>query len=524
MQQSTLPFCSYPRLKRPVRAMFDRDEDMMTSGGRHPFYGKYKAAFDPDGKMLALIVDLYANAGYSMDLTTSLVDRAMFHVQNACFVPNITVRGHMCRTNTVSNTAFRGFGGPQGMLVGEAVYEQISVVLGKPAEDIRRLNLFKTGLSTHYNQKLEYCTLTRCWDECSEMSNFEERKQQVDLFNRKNRWRKRGIALVPTMFGVAFTSLFLNQAGALVIVYRDGSVLISHGGIEMGQGLHTKMIQVASRALDIPTDLIHVSETSTDKVPNTSATAASAGSDLNGMAIIDACNKINEALKPIKESNPKGTWQDWVNTAYFSRVSLFASGFYKTPDIGYNMATNSGRAFNYHTYGVAVSEVEIDCLTGDHQVLRTDIVMDLGESINPAIDVGQVEGAFMQGLGMFTIEELIWSPEGTLYSRGPGAYKIPGFADIPIEFNVSLLKGAPNPRAVYSSKAVGEPPLFLASTIFFAIKEAVKSARKDAGIDGWFRFDSPATSARIRMACIDDITKKFPKPAEGTYKPWNIPL
>uniref|UniRef100_A0A0A9WB52 xanthine dehydrogenase n=1 Tax=Lygus hesperus TaxID=30085 RepID=A0A0A9WB52_LYGHE len=512
------------KLGRPVRMMLDRDEDMMVTGQRHPFYGKYKAAFTPEGKLLALQVDLYANAGYSMDLTTSVLDRAMFHVTNACHIPNLTVRGFMCRTNTVSNTAFRGFGGPQGMFVAETIIDHVAVNLKKSPEEIRALNLFEEGNTLHYNQTLGYCTLGRCWEECMRQANYVAKKKEIELFNKENRWRKRGISVVPTMFGIAFTSLFLNQAGALVLVYRDGSVLISHGGTEMGQGLHTKMIQVASRALGIPADLIHISETSTDKVPNTSPTAASAGSDLNGMAIIDACNLINERLKPIKEANPKGTWEEWVNSAYFSRVSLAASGFYKTPDIGYNMQTNSGMAFNYHTYGAACSEVEIDCLTGDHQVLSTNIVMDLGESLNPAIDIGQIEGGFMQGYGLFSLEEMIYSPTGTLYSRGPGAYKIPGFADIPLEFNVALLKGAPNPRAVYSSKAVGEPPLFLAASIFFAIKEAVKAARADSGKKEWFRFDSPATSARIRMACSDEITQRFPKPAEGSYKPWNVPL
>ncbi|KAG8239011.1 hypothetical protein J437_LFUL005068 [Ladona fulva] len=284
------------------------------------------------------------------------------------------------------------------------------------------------------------------------------------------------------------------------MVYTDGSVLLTHGGTEMGQGLHTKMLQVASRALQIPESMIHISETSTDKVPNTSATAASSGSDLNGMAVLNACQIILERLKPFKEANPKG----------------------KTPNIGYSFETNSGNPFNYFTYGVACSAVEIDCLTGDHQVLRTDIVMDLGESLNPAIDIGQVEGAFIQGYGLFTLEELTYSPNGILYSRGPGAYKLPGFGDIPAEFNVSLLRGAPNPRAVYSSKAVGEPPLFLAASVFFALKDAVSAARREAGLTGPFRFDSPATAARIRMACQDKFTTKIPLPDVKEVMAWNI--
>ena len=314
--------------------------------------------------------------------------------------------------------------------------------------------------------------------------------------------------MVPTMFGIAFTALHLNQSGALVHIYADGSVLISHGGTEMGQGLHTKMIQVAATALRIPFEKIHISETATDKVPNSSATAASAGSDLNGEAVLRACNILYERLAPYREKHPDNEWDFWVNKAYFDRVSLSASGFYATPNIGYDFASNSGHPFNYYTYGAACSEVEIDCLTGDHQVIRTDIVMDLGSSINPAIDIGQIEGGFMQGYGLFTMEEMIYSPNGQIYSKGPGMYKIPGFADIPGEFNVSLLTGAPNPRAVYSSKAVGEPPLFLASSIFFAIKKAIEEARKEEKLEGNFNLVSPATSSRIRMACMDRFTKK----------------
>lgn len=298
-----------------------------------------------------------------------------------------------------------------------------------------------------------YISLCRCLVDCLKQSNFYAKRNEIRDFNKNNRWRKRGIALVPTKYGIAFGVLHLNQAGALINIYGDGSVLLTHGGVEIGQGLHTKMLQCAARALDIPIELIHIAETATDKVPNTSATAASVGSDLNGMAVINACEKLNRRLQPIKDANPKGTWQEWVNKAYFDRVSLSATGFYKIPDIGYDPVTNpNARLYNYFTNGVGVSVVEIDCLTGDHQVLSTDIVMDIGSSINPAIDIGQIEGAFMQGYGLFTLEELIYSPTGTLYSRGPGMYKLPGFADIPAEFNVSLLTGAPNPRAVYSSK------------------------------------------------------------------------
>uniref|UniRef100_A0A2A4K8J0 xanthine dehydrogenase n=2 Tax=Heliothis virescens TaxID=7102 RepID=A0A2A4K8J0_HELVI len=510
------------KLQKPVRCMLDRDEDMMMTGTRHPFLIKYKVAVTPEGKLMAAQVNIYNNGGYSIDLSGPVVERAMFHYENSYFIPNAEVTGHVCRTNLPSNTAFRGFGGPQGMFGAESIIEDIAFKLGKSPDEIRRLNLYQENSITHYHQVLESCTLQRCWDECVEKSKLPERRLLIEKFNKEHRWRKRGIAIIPTKFGIAFTEKLLNQAGALVLIYVDGSVLLSHGGTEMGQGLHTKMIQVASRALGIDVSKIHISETSTDKVPNTSATAASAGSDLNGMAVLEACEILNKRLQPFKEKNPDGKWEDWVLSAWINRVSLSASGFYATPGIGYNINENSGTPFNYFTFGAACTEVEIDCLSGDHKVIRSDIVMDLGESLNPAIDIGQIEGGFIQGYGLFTLEELIYSPNGTLFSRGPGAYKIPGFGDIPQEFNVSLLKGAPNPRAVYSSKAVGEPPLFLASSAFFAIKEAIRAARADAGVSLDFPFEAPATSARIRMACEDHITKKLDKPEPGTFVPWNV--
>ncbi|XP_063625134.1 xanthine dehydrogenase [Cydia splendana] len=510
------------KLQKPVRCMLDRDEDMQMTGTRHPFLIKYKVAASKEGKIMGAIVNIYNNGGYSIDLSGPVVERAMFHYENAYYIPNVEVTGHVCKTNLPSNTAFRGFGGPQGMFGAENMVQDLAMRLGKSVEEISRLNLYTENQITHYGQVLEHCTLQRCWDECVEKSNLAERKKNIQKFNKQHRWRKRGISIIPTKFGIAFTEKLLNQAGALLIVYVDGSVLLSHGGTEMGQGLHTKMIQVASRALGIDVSKIHISDTATDKVPNTSATAASAGSDLNGMAVLEACETIMKRLQPYKEKKPEGKWEDWVLAAYLDRVSLSSTGFHATPGIGYNFQKNEGVPFNYFTYGVACSEVEIDCLSGDHQVIRSDIVMDLGESLNPAIDIGQIEGGFVQGQGLFTIEELIYSPNGTLFSRGPGAYKIPGFGDIPLEFNVSLLKGAPNPRAVYSSKAVGEPPLFLASSVFFAIKDAIRAARADAGVPVDFYMDAPATSARIRMACEDHITQKLDQPKKGSFVPWNV--
>ncbi|KAL0266984.1 UNVERIFIED_CONTAM: hypothetical protein PYX00_009375 [Menopon gallinae] len=510
------------KIKRPVRCMLDRDEDMMMTAGRHPFMAKYKVGFNKDGKIVAVSMDIYCNAGYSMDLSCGVLDRSLFHGENAYLFPHFDVRGYICLTNLPSNTAFRGFGGPQGMFFAENIIELVADEIKMPLEEVRGKNLYVEGDITHYNQTLTYCTLQRCWEECLRRADYKKRREEIIEFNKRNRYRKRGMSIVPTKFGIAFTELCLNQAGALVHVYRDGSVLLSHAGIEMGQGLNTKMIQVASRALGIDASMIYIAEMATDKVPNSSATAASSGSDLNGGAVMDACLQIIKRLEPIKAENPKGTWKDWVMKAYRERICLSAAGFFRTPDIGWNAKENKGMAFNYFTYGCAATVVEIDCLSGDHQLLRTDIVMDLGESLNPAIDIGQVEGAFVQGLGLFTLEELVYSPTGTMFTRGPGMYKIPGFTDIPAEFNVSLLRGAPNPRAVYSSKAVGEPPLFLAVSAFFAIKDAIRAAREEVGIKGHFRLDSPATSARIRMSCTDNITEKFPDPKVGSYVPWNI--
>lgn len=510
------------RLGRPVRLMLDRDEDMAITGTRHPFYFKYKAAATNEGKITGCDIEIYNNGGYSYDLSTSVLERAMFHFENAYRIPNVRVQGWVCRTNIPSNTAFRGFGGPQGMFAGEHIIRDVAKVVNKTDVEICEMNLYQDGDRTHYNQELVNCNVKRCWTECLNQSNYHERKQEIEAFNKQHRWRKRGIAMVPTKFGIAFTALFLNQTGALIHVYTDGSVLLSHGGVEMGQGLHTKMIQVASSALQIPCECIHIAETATDKVPNTSATAASAGSDLNGMAVLNACNIIMERLEPYRKQYPSDGWNAWITKAYFDRVSLSAAGFYRTPDIGYDFATNSGNPFNYFTFGAACSEVEIDCLTGDHQVIRTDIIMDLGESINPAIDIGQVEGAFMQGYGLLTLEEMIYSPNGLVMSRGPGVYKLPGFADIPGELNVSLLKGSSNPRAVYSSKAVGEPPLFLASSVFFAIKEAIADARHEENLNGKFALLAPATAARIRVACHDKIMSKLDEPEPGSYTPWNV--
>ncbi|XP_038073117.1 xanthine dehydrogenase/oxidase-like [Patiria miniata] len=510
------------KVNRPVRLTLDRDEDMIMTGIRHPFLGRFKAGLTETGRLRALQVDLYNNGGNTLDLTYSVMEKALFHMDSCYNIPNVRVTGHLCKTNIASNTAFRGFGGPQGQMFVESILHEISTKYGLSPIHIRELNFYKEGDRTYFGTELKNCNVDRCWTECLKKSDFERRRRDVDQFNSENRWRKRGIAITPTKYGIAFPLVMLNQAGALVHVYTDGTVLISHGGTEMGQGLHTKMIQVASRTLRIPADKIHISETSTATVPNTSPTAASTGSDLNGMAVKDACETILHRLEPFIQDDPKGTWESWVMAAYANRVSLSSTGFYKTPDLHFNWETSEGQPYRYFVCGVAVSEVEVDCLTGDHQVLRTDIVMDAGDSLNPAVDIGQIEGAFIQGYGLFVMEDYRMTPTGHLLTKGAGFYKIPGFGDIPGEFNISLLTRAPNPRAVCSSKGVGEPPLYLASSIFFAIKDAIQSARDDAGIPRAFRLDSPATAERIRMACQDQFTKQIAQVEEGTFTPFFV--
>ncbi|XP_031350920.1 xanthine dehydrogenase-like isoform X1 [Photinus pyralis] len=513
------------RLGRPVRCMLDRDEDMLITGSRHPFYIKYSTAFDDQGKILACEIYMYNNAGYSKDTSDLVMQRALFHFQNAYKLPNVRAHGYLCKTNLPSNGAMRGFGAPQGMLAGEFMVRKIAEFLGKDPLEVTELNMYRAGDSTHYKQKIENCTVDRCWTECIANSNYYQRKLNVQKFNRENRWKKRGIAVVPTMYGVGYGygRPTFQQAGSLVNVYTDGSVLLTHGGVEMGQGLHTKMIQVASTVLEINYNKIHISEISTATVPNAVPTASSISADLNGMAVLYACEEIKSRLEPFKLANPKGKWEDWVTAAYTNRVNLSATGYYKIPITSFDSTTQTGTFYNYYSAGAACTEVEIDCLSGDHRILKTDIVMDVGDSLNPAVDIGQIEGAFMQGYGLYTLEEMMYAPDGTTLTKGPGTYKLPSFTNIPTEFNVALLKGAPNPKAIYSSKAIGEPPLFLASSVLFAIREAIKSSREDAGVPVTdFTLFPPATSAKIRMACEDILTMKLDKPEPGSFIPWNV--
>ncbi|KAI8927171.1 molybdopterin binding aldehyde oxidase/xanthine dehydrogenase [Entophlyctis helioformis] len=521
------------KLRVPVRCILTREEDMAISGTRHPFAANYKIGFTSQGKLISAEIDVFSNGGFSMDLSLPIVERCLTHLDNTYSIPNMKTYGRICKTNMPTNTAFRGFGGPQGMMIMEQCITHVAEYLGKPVEDIRRMNLYTNGEMTHFNTPIEDVYLERAWQEIVASSDFENRKRAVKAYNQANKYRKRGITIMPTKFGLAFTARHLNQAGALVHVYSDGSVRLAHGGTEMGQGLHTKMIQIAADAFGVPISDIFVSETRTDTVANTSATAASLSSDLNGMAVLAACQQIMERLKPLRDQHPSLSWKEIVNKAYFERINLSANGFYATPDLAFDWTTLQGRMFSYFTYGIAVTEVEIDCLTGDHVVLRSDLIMDIGRPINPAIDVGQIEGAFTQGLGWCTLEEQLVSPtSGVLLTRGPGLYKIPGFKDIPVDFRVTVMDGVRNSRAIHSSKAVGEPPLFLGASVLFAVRDAVRAARAEqqlaSGGSGevaavpYFRLDSPATSERIRLACTDAFVEAARTPLKEGEKPWSV--
>lgn len=511
-------------MKRPVKCLLERHVDMLASGGRHPFYAKYKVGVTKEGKILALDLDMYNNAGYSMDLSLAVMDRALFHCENSYKIPNVRANGTVCKTNLPTNTAFRGFGGPQGLMVAETYIDHIARTLHLAPEEVRWRNMYVDGDTTHYGQPIEDVNLRTLWQHTIERSEFHAKKREAEEFNAANRWKKRGVAIIPTKFGISFTSKFMNQGGSLVHVYADGSVLISHGGVEMGQGLHTKVIQVAARAFGIPHEQVHIEETSTSKVANSQPSAASMSTDLYGMATLDACEQILARLEPVrKRLGPDAPFSAVTNAAYFDRINLSAHGFYIVPNerCGYDFAKSvaenvaSGTAFNYYTTGVACTSVELDVLTGDFHMLSADILMDLGASINPAIDIGQIEGAFMQGFGLFALEELVWGDDshpwvkrGHLFTRGPGGYKIPSANDLPLQFNVWLESNQKNRFTVHSSKAVGEPPLFLGSSALFAVKEAIYAARKDAGIEGHFNLRSPVTAERARMACADEVLQK----------------
>lgn len=493
------------KVKRPVKIIFNRQDDFQFTGKRHPFLMKYKAGFDDNGKLEACISHLYAGCGWSVDISIAVTDRALFHTDGAYYCPNFYTECHMCKTNLPSSTAFRGFGGPQGSFMADEIMDRIAYVLGKKPEEIRKINLYKEGDKTHFGSSLDENQLDACWKYIDKTFDIKKQRKIAEEFNRNNRYKKLGVGVTPLKFGISFTFGALNQAGALVNIYKDGSVRISHSGTEMGQGLNIKLLQIVSSTLRVPLESISMSPTSTAVIPNTSPTAASSGTDLNGWALYNACVELNKRLD--KYRTPDRTFQQAVMAAYFDKVDLSARGFYGTPGITWNWDTGKGHPFAYYTYGVGASLVEIDTLTGDHFVKRCDIVYDVGRSINPAVDMGQIEGGFIQGYGYLTMEELVhgdnkdvkWFKPGKYQTNGPGYYKVPGFNDIPEEFNVSILPGSVNKQGIYSSKAIGEPPLILANAIGVALKDAIMASRRENGAEPYFELQYPLTADRIKV-------------------------
>jgi xanthine dehydrogenase large subunit len=509
--------------RRPVKLRLPRDDDMRATGKRHPFLIRYDVGFDGDGRILALDLVLAANGGSVADHTPAVLTRALCHADNCYFLPAVRFRGLPCKTNTVSNTAFRGYGGPQGMLAIETIIELIARRLGLPVDTVRRRNFYGVGRNdvTPYGMTVEDNIIERVVDELERAVDLAAWRRAIAAFNRQSPVVKKGLATMPIKFGISFNRPALNQAGALVNVYTDGSVVLNHGGTEMGQGLFVKVAQVVAETFAIDLDHIRMSATSTAKVPNTSATAASSGSDLNGMAALNAAEQIKARMTEVAAEHfevPPGeisfasnhiyagnrsmSFAELAALSWEKRVSLSAAGFYRTPKIHWDFATNSGRPFYYFVYGAAAAEVAIDTLTGESRVLRAELIQDCGRSLNPAIDLGQIEGAFVQGMGWLTTEELWWDADGRLATHGPSTYKIPGSRDVPPIFNARMLADAPNREGtIYRSKAIGEPPLMLAISVWLAIRDAIASL---ADYRLAPRLDAPATPERV-LAAIDEL-------------------
>jgi xanthine dehydrogenase large subunit len=483
---------------RPVRVRLTRALDFALTGKRHPFLARYSAGFDHDGRLQGVRISYYSDGGWSLDLSEPILWRALFHTDNTYKLPNVELSGSICRTHKTSQTAFRGFGGPQGMVVIEEILDQAARRLSLPPDVVRERNFYREGDSTHYGQAVKDAgRIETIWRQLKVSSEFDRRRKEIDHFNERSLHYKRGLAITPVKFGISFTATFFNQAGALVLIYRDGSVQVNHGGTEMGQGLHTKIQQIAAHGLGVPLEAIRVMPTRTDKVPNTSATAASAGTDLNGAAVADACRQLCVRLAEVAGGLPEGApFAQVCEAAYRQRIPLFAQGYYRTPDIHFDPKVGRGKPFHYFAYAAAVSEVEIDGFTGEYRLLRTDILEDVGESVSPIVDLGQVEGGFIQGVGWLTLEELVWNAKGHLATAGASTYKLPSWSEIPDVFNVEFLERAAEEGCVLGSKAVGEPPLMLA----ISVREAIRDAVAAFGEGGPLTFASPATPERVFFA------------------------
>ena len=507
------------KTRRPVRVRLPRLLDMALTGKRHPFLARYEAGFTLDGKLTGVRIQLYSDGGWSLDLSLPVLSRAMFHTDNAYLLPATEIIGHVCKTHKTSQTAFRGFGGPQGMIVIEEIMDQAARRLSLPPDVVRQRNFYREGDTTHYGQLVKHPErMQTIWHQLKTSSSFDSRRTAIANFNSTTRHKKRGIAITPVKFGISFTATYMNQAGALVMIYRDGSVQVNHGGTEMGQGLHTKIQQIAARGLGIAKDRIRMMPTRTDKIPNTSATAASASTDLNGAAVLDACEQLTRRLTPVAANLlqcsetevrftngtvssvrcPQGavSFDRVAAAAYRERVPLFAQGFYQTPNLQYDHENLKGKPFHYFAWGAAVSEVELDLYTGASKILRVDILEDVGDSLAPVIDRGQIEGGFMQGLGWLTIEELLWDSSGRLATGSASTYKLPSWSELPDVFNVDFLSNAADHDVVMGSKAVGEPPFMLA----FSVREAIRDAVAACGSGGPVLLPCPATPERIFFA------------------------
>jgi xanthine dehydrogenase large subunit len=507
------------KTRRPVRVRLTRALDMALTGKRHPFLAQYTAGFSSNGSLEGVRIRLYSDGGWSTDLSEAIMWRALFHCDNAYYLPAADLTGYVCRTHKTSQTAFRGFGGPQAILVIEEILDQAARRLALAPELVRERNLYREGDTTHYGQPVKDAgRIATIWRQVLESSRFERRRSEIRQFNAGHPYNKRGIAITPVKFGISFTATLFNQAGALVLLFRDGSVQVNQGGTEMGQGLHTKILQITSETLGLPPEAIRVMPPRTDKIPNTSATAASASADLNGAAVVDACRQIQQRLAPaaagllgceaaavrfaggqvFAEHRPERAipFARVCEAAYRQRMALFAQGYYRTPEIHFDAQTGRGQPFHYFAYGAAVSEVEVDGFTGDCRLLRTDILEDVGDSLSPLVDRGQVEGGFIQGVGWLTIEELVWDAQGRLATAGASTYKLPSWPEMPEVFEVNFLERATESGVVYGGKAVGEPPLMLA----ISVREAIRDAVAAFGNGGVVTLASPATPERIFFA------------------------